>query len=263
MKPPAYGATVKRQSSEIISSLLSLSRELGREDRGLAILGEGNSSARLSADTFLIKASGSSLGRLRVGDLVECRFKVILDLLEKDRPTDGEIEAALLASRTDTRAKKPSVESLFHAYLLTLAGIGFVGHTHAIAVNSILCSDRAREFAEKRIFPDEIVCCGGQSVFVKYTDPGFRLAREIRKRTEAFIRRHEYPPRVILLENHGIITTGRTPEAVLAAMLMAEKAAEIWTGAATVGGPRFLSPENVHRIAHRVDEHYRQRALKL
>jgi rhamnose utilization protein RhaD (predicted bifunctional aldolase and dehydrogenase) len=229
----------------------------------MAILGEGNSSARLSADTFLIKASGSSLGRLRRSDLVECRFQVILDLLEKDRPTDGEIEGALLSSRTDPRAKKPSVESLFHAFFLTLPGVDFVGHTHAIAVNGVLCSTRAREFAEKRIFPDEIVCCGSKSVLVPYTDPGFRLAREIRKRTDAFIRRHGYPPRVVLMENHGIITLGRTPDAVLAAMLMAEKVAEIWTGAAAVGGPRFLSPANVHRIAHRADEHYRQRALKL
>jgi len=252
-----------RRSSETISSLLTLSRELGREDRRMAILGEGNSSARLSADAFLIKASGSSLGRLRRSDLVECRFRVILELLGKNRASDGEIEKVLLSSRIDTRSKKPSVESLFHAYLLSLSGIGFVGHTHAIAVNRILCSTRAREFAEKRIFPDEIVCCGDESVFVPYTDPGFHLAREIRKRTDAFIRLHGSPPRVILLENHGIITTGRTPEAVLAAMLMAEKAAEIWTGAAAVGGPKFLSPENVHRIAHRVDEHYRQRALKL
>ncbi len=252
-----------KHSNEAFVALLRLSRELGREDRGMAILGEGNCSARFSAGTFLIKASGSGLGRLRSSDLVECRFQVILDLLAKDRPTDGEIEGTLLSSRTDPGAKKPSVESLFHAYLLTLSGIGFVGHTHPIAVNGVLCSTRAREFAEKRIFPDEIVCCGSKSVLVPYTDPGFRLAREIRKRTDAFIRRHGHPPRVILMENHGIITLGRTPDAVLAAMLMAEKAAQIWTRAASVGGPRFLSPDNVQRIAHRADEHYRQRALKL
>jgi len=247
----------------IISSLLKLSRELGREDRRMAILGEGNTSARLSADSFLVKASGSSLGRLRKSDLVECRFRVILDILEERRATDGEIEEALLSSRIDLGAKKPSVESLFHAYFLSLPGVEFVGHTHAIAVNKILCSGRALEFAEKRIFPDEIVCCGGASVFVPYTDPGFPLALEIRRRTEVFVKRHGHSPRVILLENHGIITLGRTPDAVLAAMLMAEKAAEIWTGAAALGGPTFLSPENVHRIAHRADEHYRQRALKL
>jgi rhamnose utilization protein RhaD (predicted bifunctional aldolase and dehydrogenase) len=130
-------------------------------------------------------------------------------------------------------------------------------------VNSILCSPRASEFAAKRIFPDEIVCCDVASIFVPYTDPGLRLARTIRDRTNDFIKKHQRPPRVVLLENHGIITLGRTPEAVLAAMLMAEKAAAIWLGAATLGGPVFLSAKNVARLAGRPDEALRRKVLKI
>jgi hypothetical protein len=44
---------------------------------------------------------------------------------------------------------------------------------------------------------------------------------------------------------------------------MAEKTAAIWIGAALLGGPKVLAPENVERIAGRSDEHYRQRALNL
>jgi ribulose-5-phosphate 4-epimerase/fuculose-1-phosphate aldolase len=67
-----------------------------------------------------------------------------------------------------------------------------------------------------------------------------------------------------LLENHGLIALGATPEAVLAATLMAAKAAEIFVGAAAIGGePRFLTHDEVARIAGRPDEHYRQRALGL
>ena len=47
-----------------IDRLIELSRDLGREDRGLAILGEGNTSVRLSAETFMVKASGSTLATL-------------------------------------------------------------------------------------------------------------------------------------------------------------------------------------------------------
>jgi len=36
----------------------------GRDDRQLAILAEGNTSAKISAETFLVKASGSNLGTL-------------------------------------------------------------------------------------------------------------------------------------------------------------------------------------------------------
>lgn len=254
---------MKTNHQEKLVVLLELSHQLGREDRQMAILGEGNTSARLSADTFLVKASGSSLGTLREEDVVQCKANGLLTLLDKSSLTDNEIAAALLASRVDPQSKKPSVEALFHAYCLSLDDVEFVGHTHAVAVNQILCSPRASEFATERIFPDEIVCCGSASVFVPYTDPGLRLAQAIRDRTNEFIKDHQQIPRVILLENHGIITLGRTPAAVLAAMLMAEKTAAIWVGAARLGGPKFLTQENVARIAGRADEHYRQHALNL
>lgn len=246
-----------------MNALLTLSHELGSERRHMAILGEGNTSVRLTADSFLVKASGSNLATLRREDVVECRAKRLLSLLDRKRVTDKEVDAALLGSRVNGKGKKPSVEALFHAFLLTLPGVGYVGHTHAIAVNQVLCSPRAREFAQKRIVPDEVVCCGPASVFIPYTDPGLRLAQAIRTRTLAFMRRYHETPRVVLIESHGIITLGRTPEAVMAAMLMAEKVASIWIGASLLGGPKFLSHHTIDRIANRSDEQYRRRALKL
>ncbi|HWQ91398.1 MAG TPA: class II aldolase/adducin family protein, partial [Clostridia bacterium] len=155
------------------------------------------------------------------------------------------------------------VEAVFHAYFLSLPEIRFVGHSHATTVNQILCSPRARDFAEKRMFPDEIVCCSTASVFVPYTDPGLKLAQTIRRQTEEFVNKHLRQPRVVLMQNHGIITLGATPQAVLSAMLMAEKAARVFVGAAALGGPVFFSEQNVQRIAGRPDEAYRQRALKI
>jgi rhamnose utilization protein RhaD (predicted bifunctional aldolase and dehydrogenase) len=248
---------------EKLESLLKLSHELANPLQPLAILGEGNTSARLTDKTFLVKASGSCLGSLRKEDVVECRSDLLLPMLDETGLSDAEVDSRLLKSRVDDTAKKPSVEALFHAWLLALPDILYVGHGHAPAVNAILCSPRAREFASKRIFPDEIVCCDVASVFVRYTDPGLRLAQEIRQRTHAFIRKYQRPPRVVLLENHGLITLGGTPEAVLAAMLMAEKAAQIWLGAAALGEPTFLSPKQVARIAGRPDEAWRRKALKI
>jgi rhamnose utilization protein RhaD (predicted bifunctional aldolase and dehydrogenase) len=246
-----------------MTSLFRLSHELGRDDRRMAILAEGNTSVKLSAETFLVKASGSNLGTLDKNGVVECRAEILLSLLEKNNLSDGEIENALLASRLDTKAKKPSVEALFHAYLLSLPGIEFIGHTHASAVNSILCSPRAKEFATKRIFPDEIVCCDVASVFISYSDPGLKLAQAIRNEVKKFLKTFSRAPRVILMENHGLITLGRSMEAVLSAMLMAEKAATIWLGAAALGGPKFMTPENVARISGRPDEALRRKILKL
>jgi rhamnose utilization protein RhaD (predicted bifunctional aldolase and dehydrogenase) len=104
----------------ILQELLTLSHEIGREERGLAMLGEGNTSARLGDETFLVKASGTCLGTLQPEDVVECRFSALLPLLEKASLTDQEIDQALLGARVDAGAKKPSVEAVFHAYFLTL-----------------------------------------------------------------------------------------------------------------------------------------------
>lgn len=244
--------------------LLDLAHQLGREERRLAILGEGNVSMRVAPETFLVKASGSNLATLSPLGVTECRCGDLNALLARRRLADAEVDAALLASRVDPTAKKPSVEAVFHAYLLSLPNVNFVGHTHPVAVNQLLCTRHARNFARRRTFPDEIVCCGVESVLVPYTDPGLKLAQAIRGAVVAYIRRLARPPRVILLENHGLIALGATPEAVLAATLMAVKAAEIFVGAAAINGqPRFLSATQVARIAGRPDEHYRQKALGL
>ena len=249
--------------NSIAEDLLTLSHEIGREDRGLALLGEGNTSARLTEDTFLVKASGTSLGILQKDDVVECRMSPVLAMLDENGLTDQQIDDALLASRVDQKAKKPSVEAVFHAWALSLPGIKFVGHCHATAVNQILCSPRAREFAEHRMFPEEIMCCGVASVFIPLVDPGLKLAQAIRRETKAFVGKQQHPPRIILMQNHGLIALGATWQAVLAGLLMAEKAAKVFVGAAQLGGPTFLSQEDIARIVGRPDEVYRQRVLKL
>ena len=244
-------------------ALIGLSHELGRPDRGWAILGEGNTSARTDKDRFLVKASGSSLGTMRPEDIVECHAEPLLSLLDRRSVTDEQISTALYESRVDGKGKKPSVEALFHAYLLSLPGVEFVGHTHATAVNKLLCSRRAKEFATHRIFPDEVVCCGSESLYIPYVDPGLKLAQSIKRTITSYHKRKTIVPRVILLQNHGIITFGQSTQAVLAAMMMADKAATIWLGASAFGGPLFMPRKQVERIAGRLDEDVRRREMKI
>ena len=250
-------------SHDSIPALLELSHQLGDEKRGLAILGEGNTSARLDDDLFAVKASGSSLHNLAPEGIARCHLSRVLELFERPDITDDATEAALLAARAFESDRKPSTEALFHAYLLTLPNVNFVGHTHPLRVNALACSPRAAEFAGKRLFPDEIVCCGARSVLVPYVNPGVPLARAIRDAVEQFRADFGAVPRLILLRNHGLIALGATPQAVLATTLMAEKAATIWQGAAALGGPTFLSDEQVEYIAGWNAEAYRQKVLKL
>src|SRR5579871_5068542 len=166
------------ESPTILDQLVTLTRSLGDPARDLAILGEGNTSALLDAQTFLVKASGKEM-RIADGDsFVVVSLTRALDVLNGPDLTDAEVRAALLHSKIDSAdSRMPSVETFLHAYLLSLPDIRFIGHTHPTAVNAILCSVHSREAVSGRLFPDEIVCCGPAVCYVPYTDPGIPLAR--------------------------------------------------------------------------------------
>ena len=101
----------------------------------------------------------------------------LLRALEGGRAlSDTAVDRLLLSARVESDALKPSVETLFHAWLLSLDGVRFVGHVHAIATNAILCSPYAETFANQRLIPDQVVYCGASSVLIPYVDPGLVLA---------------------------------------------------------------------------------------
>ncbi len=241
--------------------LIDLSRNLGQEQRGLAILGEGNVSADCFDGTFLVKASGSSLASLEVGDLSRVRFEPILALLERETVSHEEVQHELSASLVEPGHKKPSVETFFHAACLTEGGARWVAHTHAVAINQILCSARGAQPFLGHIFPDAIVVCGKVPAVVPYVDPGFALASAVLAELRRYRRVHHQSPRLLLMENHGAIALGQSAREALAITLMAAKWATLLHGTYALDGPRFLSAVDVERIDSRSDEHYRRRAL--
>jgi rhamnose utilization protein RhaD (predicted bifunctional aldolase and dehydrogenase) len=246
-----------------LKQLVELSRRIGTSPESFAILGEGNTSTRSGEDTFWVKASGTSLSTADKKSFTECRRADLAPLWENPNRIDAEVDAKLIESQVKLSDRKPSTEALFHSYLLSLPGIEWVAHTHPIAVNGILCSPRAADFAQFRMFPDEIVCGGEQSVLVPYTDPGVPLAKAIREGVEKFRKEQNRLPRMILLQNHGLIAIGPSAGAVEATTKMAEKSAKIFLGASSLGGPVFLPEAQVRRISGRPDELYRQKVLKL
>ncbi|HKJ67380.1 MAG TPA: class II aldolase/adducin family protein [bacterium] len=246
----------------ITRKLLNFSRELGRPEYRLVILGEGNTSARVDAETFLVKASGTQLEHLNEDQVTQVRFDRILPMLDEQLSEEA-IEQRLLDARVDPESMKPSVETTFHSWLLQQEGVNFVGHTHPVEVNKILCSDAAPLFAGNRLFPDEIVCCGPKSLLLDYVDPGSELGGAIRDGWEQFVAENGFPPKIILIRNHGLIAAGGSPDAVLVATFMAVKAAEVFNGARTAGNIQFMDSKDVQRIQNRLDEKYRQKQLKV
>ena len=248
--------------SERLKQLITMSNQLGNPHNDYVILGEGNSSARTDEAFFWVKASGTSLQGIDNTGFVQVLFEPVLALLAAPSLSDTAVTETLASATINTAPNvRPSVETTFHAVALTVAEAQFVGHTHPTAVNSILCSQKVEEAYAGRLFPDEIVVCGPAPVFVPYTDPGIPLAKVIRGKIITYQDEYGRSPKLILMQNHGIIALGQTADEVLRITAMAVKTARILLGAFTVSAPRFLTPEDVNRIDTRPDEHFRQRML--
>ena len=236
--------------------LAELARALGDPAHGHAILAEGNVSMLLDDARMLVKASGTSLGGTTAASFLRVRVDDALGLLDRV-PADEVGQAAALAACVDGGSDlRPSVETPMHAAALRHGGARFVGHTHPQAVNAILCSVNA-PLITRALFPEQIVVCGADPLWVPYIDPGLPLARTVRD----LLAERERPPKVVYLQNHGLVALGRSAQEVLQITQMAVKAAVILLGALAAGGAVFLSDEDVARIDGRLDEHYRREVL--
>jgi rhamnose utilization protein RhaD (predicted bifunctional aldolase and dehydrogenase) len=247
---------------DILNQLITMSNNLGDPVNDYAILSEGNTSAKVDDDTFWVKASGTELRTIGHTGFVQVYFERVLTLLKSDNLTDEEVKGGLNATRVDPSVTAhPSVETALHALALQLEGVNFVGHTHPTAINALTCSVGFENAVSGRLFPDEIVICGPAPVIVPYTDPGLPLARKVGELINQYIDEYHEIPKVILMQNHGLIALGRTAQQVENITAMAVKTARILLGTYAAGGPHFLTKQNVQRIHTRPDELYRRKLL--
>jgi len=247
---------------QILHQLVAMSLALGDPAKGYVILGEGNTSARVDQETFFVKASGTRLKCSDERNFVEVRFEEVLALLGKDDLSDEQIRAGLEAAKVNRDCPlRPSVETTLHAQALSAGAAKFVGHTHPTVVNAILCSQGAEEAFSGRLFPDEIVICGPAPVYVPYTDPGLPLARRAWAEVESYRDLYGQWPKVVLLQNHGLIAFGQSGQEVVDTTAMAVKTAQVLFGTYALGGPHFLSTSQVARLHTHPDEEYRRVVL--
>ncbi len=215
--------------------------ELAKSVSQFTIAGEGNVSVR-DGDAMLIKASGSTLETMTDEDLVRC------DL-------DG--------NAFEGEKKKPSMEVSFHAWILkSFPEINCVCHTHPTHTIKILCSGRILDFANRRLFPDQVVRNGTKSCVVPYATPGAPLREAIKISVEEFMGRNGFFPKLILLNNHGIITASASIQEASVSTLMCEKSAEIFIGAKMLNTMQFLTPEQVVELDTNPSEKYRRELYK-
>ncbi len=246
-----------------MQDLVSLSNRLGDPVLDAVILGEGNTSARVDAQTFLVKGSGCQLQTMQAADFVHLRFDTILSLLDRGSVDEATLSAVYEQAKVDpTQKRRPSVEALFHAVCLSLPGVNFVAHSHATAVNALNCGKLWPHSLAGRLFPDEAVVLGPESAYVPYVDPGVVLAREIRDSIERYRAEWGAVPKVVYMQNHGLIALGASPTECLNITAMAIKAARIRATALQAGGGiATLDRGTVLHLLGRPDEKYRQAVL--
>jgi len=212
--------------------------ELAREISSYTICGEGNVSTRVDENTFSIKASGTSLHTLSEEDLTLCN-------------TNG--------AQIELSHKKPSIETSFHAWIMrTFPEINFIAHTHPPYTTQILCSTSPYSFTNHRWFPDQIVRNGTKSCLVPYAPPGEAILKLVERSVSEFVDEEGYFPKLILLQNHGIITASASKKDCAASTLMCEKSAEIFIGAKLLGGVKFLTKQEVADVDTCPNENYRR-----
>jgi L-fuculose-phosphate aldolase len=214
------------------TDLLELSKSLSEFVVGM----EGNISKKTN-DGIIIKASGSNLRHLKESDLVTYDFN---------------------GNQTNNFNKKGSMELSFHLFLLNNYNIKYVAHTHPTNTLKILVSDKINEFANKRLFPDQVIFNGKKSCVIPYSLPGQLLTTQIKNHLNDFITDEKYFPNLILLKNHGVIVCGNSIEECIYGTEICEKSAEIFL---TDFNRDYLTENEVNDLINDEQEKYRKALL--
>lgn len=200
------------------NDLISLSQSISKYVVGM----EGNVSKKNDSG-LTIKASGAKLKEIKNKDFVSYDLK---------------------GTQLDNFERKGSMELGFHTYILSNYEVNYISHTHPVSTLKILISDEIKNFAEKRFFPDQVVFNGKKSCIVPYAKPGNELTNAIKNSLEDFIKIEKFFPKLILLQNHGIIACGKTIDECTIITEICEKSAEI-----------FLTPYNKNSLSQKeIDE---------
>lgn len=240
----------------VSAELVDLTVSLGRPERDLVILAEGNTSERIGDDEIVVKASGSSMAGASADDFVVCQIGALAELFSAQNATQADLTALLDAGEGTDRRRRGSIEALVHVAVHALspdpAASRFVGHTHPTAVVGVLASVHAEQAYTRHAYSDEAVVIG-RPLFVPYAQPGIDLGLEVHRRLRDHLDRTGDFPQLILLANHGIVAIAPTASGVEGISEMAVKGARVRTAAYSAGGLAPLSEAAVDKFFARPD----------
>jgi rhamnulose-1-phosphate aldolase/alcohol dehydrogenase len=186
----------------VLDALVYRSNLLGA-DRALANQGGGNTSAKGVAPDHVgrdqrvlwVKGSGTDLASITAAGFAALRLDEIEPLRGRDSMDDASMVDYLLRCALSPSQPRPSIEALLHAFIPA----AHVDHTHPDAVIALTSTPRGRGLAEETF--------GDEAVWLEYQRPGFDMSKRIADLLDA-----SPAARAVLLEKHGLVTWGDTPE---------------------------------------------------
>ena len=200
--------TFKADASPI-DKLIGLSRYYG-SDPDFVLAGGGNTSVKIG-DRLFVKGSGSALATVGASGFVELRRADLDALLDRDLGTDeSEREAAfkeaILGARVHPeKGQRPSIEVALH----NLMPGQFVVHTHPTLPNMLTYCAKGEALCREML--------GDQVLWIPYVTPGYILANFVRKQLKEYTQRTgRARPAALLMQSHGFLVSGDTPEEVRA-----------------------------------------------
>ncbi len=242
----------------LLAELVGLTSRLGLPEHEFVTLAEGNTSTLLTGGSLLIKASGAQMGAITAEDFVEVPLEPLAELLRARHGSPEQNRAAVTGRTPGGAMRAGSIETLLHAVSVLTGQAGWVAHTHPTPLVGLLSSADPRSHFQGPLFPDEAVVTGLDPLYVGYAEPGLALALAMQDALIQRIERDDQIPKLVLLENHGIVALGSSPAEVHAITAMATKAARVRLAAAVAGGARPLPREALARMLERDDERSRR-----
>ena len=235
----------------LINEILTLGQSLGRHPAHLILADEGSLACRLSDTRAVITRRGALLAELLPADLVHLDMNRTNEIAAHDPVLPEDLAGAQLHAEYGA---EPHEDFTLFSWLLALdPALRVAVHIHPVIVDQITASPRARQFADRRTVHNEVLALGSASLLVNYCDPGLALTREIQKKMILWRDRNKSVPRVILVQNHGVILLGPTSLSLLRTIDALLKYAELFAGASLLGGPVFLTPQAITQI----EQHHR------
>lgn len=170
--------------------------------------GGGNTSVKLTDNKMLVKASGINLSEVTIDSgYVPVNYQIIRNFLKNydftglDKKQREQVANQSMLESKLAETGRPSIETFLHALLNT-----HTLHTHPVSVNAIAC---------KKNWKEELLSIWPDAICVPYHTPGIDLAIALSEEMNAYTVIKGHFPKVVFLQNHGLIVSSDDPKEVI------------------------------------------------